>query len=47
VSGSGSTARLNQVEVERYGHCNFEAAEVLGAFSNVIGRLAQPLALRQ
>jgi pimeloyl-ACP methyl ester carboxylesterase len=47
VSGSGSTARLNQIEVERYGHCNFEAAEVLGAFSNVIGRLPQPLALRQ
>jgi hypothetical protein len=46
VTRSGSTARLNGIEVERYGHCNFEAAEVLGAFSNLIGRLTQPLALR-
>jgi pimeloyl-ACP methyl ester carboxylesterase len=47
VTGSGSTARLNGIEVERYGHCNFEAAEVLGAFSNLIGRLTQTLALRR
>jgi pimeloyl-ACP methyl ester carboxylesterase len=47
VTGAGSTALLEQIEVERYGHCSFEAAEVLGAFSNLIGRLTQPLALRQ
>jgi pimeloyl-ACP methyl ester carboxylesterase len=46
VTGAGSTALLEQIEVERHGHCNFEAAEVLGAFSNLIGRLTQPLALR-
>jgi pimeloyl-ACP methyl ester carboxylesterase len=46
VRSAGSTARLNQIEVERHGHCNFEAAEVLGAFSNLIGRLTQPLAFR-
>jgi pimeloyl-ACP methyl ester carboxylesterase len=46
VSGAGSTALLDQIEVERYGHCSFEAAEVLGAFSNLIGRLTQQMALR-
>ena len=47
VSGTGTSSQLTQIEVERYGHCRFEAAEVLGAFSNLIGRVAQPLALRQ
>ena len=47
VSGKGSSSQLTQIEVERYGHCNFEAAEVLGAFSNLMGRVTQPLALRQ
>ena len=47
VSGMGTSSQLTQIEVERYGHCSFEAAEVLGAFSNLIGRVMQPLALRQ
>ena len=47
VSGMGTSSQLTQIEVERYGHCSFEAAEVLGAFSNLIGRVTQPLALRQ
>jgi pimeloyl-ACP methyl ester carboxylesterase len=47
VSSAGSTALVDQIEVGRYGHCSFEAAEVLGAFSNLIGRLTQPLALRR
>jgi pimeloyl-ACP methyl ester carboxylesterase len=46
VTGAGAAALLEQIEVGRYGHCSFEAAEVLGAFSNLIGRLTQPLALR-
>ncbi|HET6777942.1 MAG TPA: prolyl oligopeptidase family serine peptidase [Gemmatimonadales bacterium] len=46
VSGAGAGSRLTQIEVERYGHCSFEAAEVLGAFSDLIGRIPQPLALR-
>jgi hypothetical protein len=47
VSETESTSQLTQIKVERYGHCNFQAAEVLGAFSNLIGRVARPLALRQ
>jgi pimeloyl-ACP methyl ester carboxylesterase len=47
VSGTGSSSQLTQIEVERYGHCSFETAEVLGAFSNLMGRVTQPLALRQ
>ena len=47
VSGTGSSSQLTQIEVERYGHCSFEAAEVLGAFSSLMGRVTQPLALRQ
>jgi pimeloyl-ACP methyl ester carboxylesterase len=47
VRGAGSSGRLTGIEVERYGHCNFEAAEVLGAFSNLIGRLPLTLTLHQ
>ena len=46
VGEAGANSRLTQIEVQRYGHCSFEGAEVLGAFSNLIGRIAQPLALR-
>jgi pimeloyl-ACP methyl ester carboxylesterase len=47
VSGAGSMSRLTQIEIERHGHCSFQGAEVLGAFSNLIARVTQPLALRQ
>jgi pimeloyl-ACP methyl ester carboxylesterase len=46
VGGTGSSSRLTQIEVERYGHCSFEAAEVLTAFSNLMGRVTLPMALR-
>jgi pimeloyl-ACP methyl ester carboxylesterase len=43
VARAGATARLSQNAVERYGHCNFEAGELLGAFSSLMGRVASPL----
>jgi pimeloyl-ACP methyl ester carboxylesterase len=43
VARAGATARLAQNAVERYGHCNFEAGELLGAFSSLMGRVASPL----
>ena len=46
VSGTGSSSHLTQIEVERYGHCSFEAAEVLAAFSDLMGRVTLPMALR-
>jgi len=46
VGGTGSSSHLTQIEVERYGHCSFEAAEVLAAFSNLMGRVTLPMALR-
>jgi pimeloyl-ACP methyl ester carboxylesterase len=46
VGGTGSSSHLTQIEVERYGHCSFEAAEVLTAFSNLMGRVTLPMALR-
>jgi pimeloyl-ACP methyl ester carboxylesterase len=42
VAQAGATARLFQNAVERYGHCNFEAAEVLGAFGSLMSRVASP-----
>ncbi|HJR17366.1 MAG TPA: prolyl oligopeptidase family serine peptidase, partial [Gemmatimonadales bacterium] len=47
VGQAGAMARLTQLPVERYGHCNFQANEVLGAFSSLIDKVAPPLALRQ
>jgi pimeloyl-ACP methyl ester carboxylesterase len=45
VTGAGATARLIQNAVERYGHCNFEASELLGAFGSLMDRVTRPLAI--
>jgi pimeloyl-ACP methyl ester carboxylesterase len=47
ASRSGASGRLTQIPVDRYGHCSFEAPEVLGAFSTLMDQVARPLALRQ
>jgi pimeloyl-ACP methyl ester carboxylesterase len=47
VSATGSSSRITQIEVDRYGHCSFEAGEVLSAFADLVSRVAQPMALRQ
>lgn len=44
VAHAGATPRLAQNAVERYGHCNFEAIELLGAFSSLMNRIPGPLA---
>ena len=44
VARAGATARLTQNAVERYGHCSFEASELLGAFSSLMDRVPRPLA---
>jgi pimeloyl-ACP methyl ester carboxylesterase len=40
VSQAGAGSRLTQTAVERYGHCSFQASELLGAFSTLIDHLA-------
>ena len=45
VSRAGASARLTQNPVERYGHCNFGASELLGAFSELMERVARPPAV--
>lgn len=40
VSQAGAASRLTQTAVERYGHCAFQASELLGAFSTLINNLA-------
>lgn len=40
VSQAGATALLNQITVDRHGHCTFEAAEILGAFGTLLDKLA-------
>jgi pimeloyl-ACP methyl ester carboxylesterase len=39
VGAAGAGAELTQVPVERYGHCTFELAEVLGAFHTLWDRI--------
>ena len=39
VSRAGASARLSQSAVSRYGHCAFQASELLAAFSTLIGQL--------
>jgi hypothetical protein len=42
--GTGSSSRLTVVPVFRYGHCNFQASEILLAFAiMVLQDLGQPL----
>ncbi len=45
VARAGATARLTQNAVERYGHCNFEAAELLGSFSTLMSKVTLPVAV--
>ena len=45
VAASGAADHLTQVTVERYGHCNFEASELLSAFSSLIQQIPAPPAL--
>jgi len=45
VTRAGATSSLTQNAVERYGHCNFEANELIGAFSSLIGRVRGPVAV--
>jgi len=47
VDRAGSSPRLSQETVDRYGHCTFEAGELLGSFSTLVSRIAPPLALRR
>ena len=45
VAQSGDAARLTQTGIERYGHCSFEANELLNAFSGLIEEIPEPAAL--
>ena len=45
VAAAGATPRLTQTTVERHGHCNFEASELLGAFSSLVDRIPSPAAV--
>ncbi len=45
VANAGASALLTQNTVDRYGHCSFEEAEVLGAFSTLTGEVARPRAV--
>lgn len=45
VAASGATDHLTQVPIERYGHCKFEASELLNAFSNLIEEIPEPVTL--
>ena len=45
VAREGSAARLSQSGIERYGHCDFEAGEVLQAFSTLVAQVPGPLAV--
>jgi pimeloyl-ACP methyl ester carboxylesterase len=39
VNRSGTSARLTQTTIERYGHCSFEADELLGAFNTLLEKV--------
>jgi pimeloyl-ACP methyl ester carboxylesterase len=45
VGQAGAGSQLVQSAVERYGHCSFQASELLGAFSNLLSMLPQPAAV--
>jgi len=45
VSLAGNVARLTQIPVERYGHCSFEARELLGAFSTLMEKMSPALSV--
>jgi pimeloyl-ACP methyl ester carboxylesterase len=35
VARTGTTSRFSQIDVDRHGHCTFQSAELLGAFSEL------------
>ena len=39
VSAAGKSARLNEILVERHGHCTFQPFEILGAFNDLWDRI--------
>jgi hypothetical protein len=45
VDQSGAGSQLIQNVVERYGHCSFQASDLLGAFSTLLSMLPQPAAV--
>jgi pimeloyl-ACP methyl ester carboxylesterase len=47
VGRAGATAKFTQLDVDRFGHCTFEAQELLGAFSRLWESIGpRPVALR-
>jgi pimeloyl-ACP methyl ester carboxylesterase len=44
VAQAGASPELTQQTVDRYGHCSFQTAEVLAAFSALLDRVAPPTA---
>jgi pimeloyl-ACP methyl ester carboxylesterase len=44
VSGASRTSLLTQIAIPRFGHCTFEASELLGAFSTLIDKVGNPVA---
>jgi pimeloyl-ACP methyl ester carboxylesterase len=46
VQQAGAAGLLNQSQADRYGHCAFESAEVFGAFSSLIARVAAAVLVR-
>jgi pimeloyl-ACP methyl ester carboxylesterase len=40
VQQAGAAGLLTQSQADRYGHCEFESAEVFGAFSSLVARVA-------
>jgi pimeloyl-ACP methyl ester carboxylesterase len=45
VRAAGASSRLSETSFERYGHCTFEAPEVLGAFTSLWSRIEEPAAV--
>jgi pimeloyl-ACP methyl ester carboxylesterase len=39
VSAVGKSALLNEIPIERHGHCTFQPSEILGAFTNLWDRI--------
>jgi pimeloyl-ACP methyl ester carboxylesterase len=42
VQAAGTSSLFTQVDVDRYGHCTFQPAELLSAFSTLQGKLGTP-----
>jgi hypothetical protein len=42
VTRAGTTAWFSQIDVDRHGHCTFESAELLNAFSRLWEKVGSP-----